>query len=159
MGFFNLPAQLRNHIYELALVPSDAVRPTEIENDPPATTPLAACPRIRSEAEQIFWRQNTFHFNRNIEALLAGAPEASRWMFAVGWKRIRYVKSLIITYKTRFSLELGRSPINGKPALVLESLAMAKDKPWDPFATMVQQQALQFRIAESLRVVDEFKYW
>jgi len=59
-GFLDLPGEIRNHIYRLALVQQEAIngRRTKV----PTIAVLRVCKRIRDEASSILYSENTFTF-------------------------------------------------------------------------------------------------
>ncbi|KAK0256653.1 hypothetical protein LTR91_003951 [Friedmanniomyces endolithicus] len=125
-GFSNLPAELRNQIYSLALHDSPPIRITNSTNDITDLALLQASPQICSEAGPMRWSRSTFHFDLTTQDILLNAPFASRWLSAFGTHRIRYVKELTISHADRFSVTLGHEMMaNHKPALVLKKLTMA----------------------------------
>ncbi|KAK3648368.1 hypothetical protein LTR56_007485 [Elasticomyces elasticus] len=124
-SFFSLPAELRNRIYELALVPAGGVFPTIDFGGKPSLA-LLAIPPIRREAEPMYWRQNSFCFNFDDQDVLNNAPEASAWMVAVG-RNISSLGYLVITCRNRFELVLCHTEMNGKPALMVSHLSMTEN--------------------------------
>ncbi|KAK5701730.1 hypothetical protein LTR97_004548 [Elasticomyces elasticus] len=123
-SFFSLPAELRNRIYELALVPTGGVFPTLDFGGKPSIA-LLSIPPIRREAEPMYWRQNSFCFNFTDQDVLDNAPEASAWMVAVG-RNISSLGYLVITCRNRFELVLCHTEMNGKPALRVSHLYMTE---------------------------------
>ena len=142
--FFGLPAELRNGIYEAALVRKEGVNPIADDKTDPDLSFLEISPRIRGESEHLCYTQNIFSFDLSYDEINAGAPLTSAWLHAVGHKRIRHVGGIKITHKFLdrevFTLELTHGVIDNKPALVLKDLKISTDQPWDTFATSLVQQ-------------------
>jgi len=128
LTFFDLPPELRNLCYSFAMTPaSGIVPPTNEKSDVPELALLSSRRQIQCEAGKIYWH-NTFLFDLSREDILAGAPEARDWLFAIGDKYIRRLDTVVIRHENRFELTLGHQEVDGKHSLVLKDLWMATDK-------------------------------
>ncbi|KAK5701729.1 hypothetical protein LTR97_004547 [Elasticomyces elasticus] len=135
-GFFDLPPEVRNSIYDYALVPANGIRPLDPTAEVPNTALLAASPLIKAEAEKMYWESNRVVFELSNRDVLAGAPAAAEWLLAAGSEKIAKLSSLTITRGARFSIELCHGLYNGNtPGLVLQNLHLAPahwDVSWGP---------------------------
>ncbi|KAK3659746.1 hypothetical protein LTR56_001110 [Elasticomyces elasticus] len=133
-GFFDLPPEVRNSIYDYALVPANGIRPLDPTAEVPNTALLAASPLIKAEAEKMYWESNRVVFELSNRDVLAGAPAAAEWLLAAGSEKIAKLSSLTITRGARFSMELCHGLYNGNtPGLVLHNLHLAPAH-WDLYA-------------------------
>ena len=124
-GLFDLPPEVRNQIYELAL--RHDVRPLESDSDA-GTALLRASPQVHEEALEIHFRQATFVLELTAEEIVAGVPDASRWLWTLGHERLRYIQGLKISHESQgrpeFTLELRQTMVEGWPMLKVESLSV-----------------------------------
>ena len=96
-----LPAELRNEIWQLALVRDEPIRifhPGMGARLEPAL--LATCKQIRNEAQDMLYSENTFEGHCSIEAIrsLPNKPTSLlRWLGKIGDKRARMIKRLVVT--------------------------------------------------------------
>lgn len=101
MSFFRLSAELRNRIYELALVEKGHVKIQDGLGSPPERPPalLHTCRQIRAEALPIYYKQNTFLvvFNRDSRYFKS---TIGNWLCDIG----RKMTSLIPEIKIRFEM-------------------------------------------------------
>jgi len=105
-SFLSFPAEIRNHTYSLTLTIDGAIRPIEKNGDTEGAKLLQLCPQIRSEAEDMYYLFNAFEFNRTQADILEGAPEASRFLAALGDKYFRLLGNPTIR-TDRFTVTLG----------------------------------------------------
>ncbi|KAK3072385.1 hypothetical protein LTR53_006926 [Teratosphaeriaceae sp. CCFEE 6253] len=135
-GFFDLPAELRNIIYDHALKDSTVLRPVNGIDQLASLPLLAADPRIRAEAEQMHFMSSSFHFELGEDDIHEGSPAASRWLYNLahtdaGGFGVRHLRSLTISHGTRFSLTLGHERVDGRPTLRVKDLTMTALLPWE----------------------------
>lgn len=122
ISFLSLPAEIRNSIYGFTFAGNPPPHPTDPQSK--SFTPLLQiCRQIRSEAFDMFYASTTFFFDLSQEDVLAGAPEASKWLSMVGDKHMRLIGGLRI-HTDRFDVELEQNDADRDPRLVLRSLAI-----------------------------------
>lgn len=86
-----MPAEIRNHIYELVLVSESPIKATEHPRDaiPPL---LQVCRQVRSEALPIFYSQNTFlHVVTD-----ANTAHLCLWLSSIGPQSCRHLTNLAV---------------------------------------------------------------
>lgn len=91
----NLPGELRNTIYALALTSAKLVEPNSKQPLEPTLT--RTCNQMRQECQLIFWAGNQFL----VDILDSNASTKfrllSRWFAVVGSERLRCIKKLHVT--------------------------------------------------------------
>lgn len=94
-----LPGELRNRIYRLVLVQSSVILDVKILSTPTEPALLATCQRIRKEALNIFYSENTFHFDLSVGLDLEKDEELmhSGWLASLGKTRCGLLEDLRIT--------------------------------------------------------------
>ena len=80
-GFLDLPAELRNHIYEVAIATHDGRKQPSIVN---------VCRQTRKDALSVFYSTHRFHFNLNSEGRLA----MNAWLRATGQAKLSLIRQL-----------------------------------------------------------------
>lgn len=94
-GFLALPAEMRNHIYELAFTPNTSQPVNLFEADPPSKSLLLTNHQIHNEASQYFqeaykayWRDASFIIDRRVPTAAELSPSlASRGRTVLCWLR------------------------------------------------------------------------
>ena len=99
--FLALPGELRNRIYQFALV---AAKPFAVRlqwNRPPDAALLRVNRQIFDEASGYFYAENTFRFP---EALFVGAPilQQLRTLYRVSMGRLRMMRSVVYEVPVSF---------------------------------------------------------
>ena len=106
-SFLRLPAELRNHIYQMVLVKSDLIDTTcsstfykmQALVAQPALTKV--CRQIRAETLPIFYGANVFLVAKRYNCIMdwnIGSPPMDAWFQAVGRTSCRRFKHLYIDY-------------------------------------------------------------